>query len=71
MQDCIAEKERALAAAREASERTESVGLEAWRARMLAADAGGQLKALLYTVQGSEGAHLELAEADVQAAIES
>lgn len=70
IQDCVAEKERALAATRDASERAERAELEARRARMLAADAGGHLKALLQTVQGPEEAHPELAEADVQAAIE-
>jgi len=70
IQDSIAEKERALATTRDASERAERAELEARRARMLAADAGGHLKALLQTMQGPEEAHPELAEADVQAAIE-
>ena len=70
-QNSVAEKDRALAAARDASDRAESAELEARRARMLAPDAGGHLKAQLQTVQGPEGAHPELAEADVQAAIEN
>ena len=70
VQESLRQKEQALAAALRAEERAESAELESRRARMLAAEAGGHLKALLQTVQGSEDAHPELAEADVQGAVE-
>ena len=70
VQESLQQKEQALAAALRAEKRAESAELESRRARMLAAEAGGHLKALLQTLQGSEDAHPELAQADVQGAVE-